>query len=150
MDLRLARTLLDVSIVSVALPARWPSWQRAVAGVERLDHGPLRGRLGVPLDHPAAARPGHLRPSLDITSTVRQLKPGACIRWTGPAVAEGLHIDGVHVWTFTPAPGGVLVRTEETHSGPQVDAHVPAAAAILRQGLEAWLGDLKAAAEDCD
>lgn len=60
-----------------------------------------------------------------------QLKPGG----GGPPVGEG---------------GGVLVRTEEIHSGPQVDADAPAATAILRQGLDAWLGDLKTAAEHCD
>lgn len=42
----------------------------------------------------------------------------------------------MHVWNFTELPGGVLVRTEETHTGPQVDANVPAATGILRQGLE--------------
>ncbi len=71
----------------------------------------------------------------------------SCIRWTGPATGEGLHIDGVHVWNFTQTPGGVRVSTEETHTGPQVDADVPTATAMLRQGLEAWLGDLKATAE---
>ncbi|MDX5573724.1 hypothetical protein PV779_27570, partial [Streptomyces sp. ID01-9D] len=80
-------------------------------------------------------------------STVEQLKRGSCIRWTGPAVGEGLHIDGVHVWTFTRVRGGVLVRTEETHTGEQVDANVPYATAILKQGLEAWLAELKTAAE---
>ncbi|MCA1275404.1 polyketide cyclase /reductase, partial [Streptomyces sp. 7G] len=85
--------------------------------------------------------------SLDITSTVRQVERGSCIRWTGPAVGEGLHIDGVHVWSFQKVRGGVLVRTEETHTGEQVEANVPYATDILKQGLEAWLGELKAAAE---
>lgn len=110
---------------------------------------------------PAAARPGSAfrwttpippnpvtpATSLDITSTVQQLKHGSCIRWTGPAVGEGLHIDGVHVWSFEKVRGGVLVRTEETHTGEQVDANVPFATGILQQGLDAWLVDLKAAAE---
>ncbi|MBD0689504.1 polyketide cyclase /reductase [Streptomyces sp. CBMA123] len=127
--------------------ARWPSWQSAVASAERLDHGPLRPGSAFHWTTPLPPNPATTAPSLDITSTVQQLKPGSCIRWTGPATAEGLHIDGVHVWTFTPVRGGVLVRTEETHTGPQVDADVPAATAILRQGLDAWLHDLKAAAE---
>lgn len=45
--------------------------------------------------------------SLEITSTVRQLKHGACIRWTGVAIGEGLRIDGIHVWNFTKVEGGV-------------------------------------------
>ncbi|MFE3504548.1 SRPBCC family protein [Kitasatospora sp. NPDC059160] len=126
--------------------ARWPSWQHAVSGAERLDRGPLRAGSAFHWTTPLPPNPATTAPALDITSTVRQLRPGACIRWTGPAVAEGLHIDGVHVWTFTPVRGGVLVRTEETHTGPQVDADVPAATAILRQGLDAWLGDLANAA----
>ncbi|MFD9688210.1 SRPBCC family protein [Kitasatospora sp. NPDC059146] len=128
--------------------ARWPSWQHAVSGAERLDRGPLRAGSAFHWTTPLPPNPATTAPALDITSTVRQLRPGACIRWTGPAVAEGLHIDGVHVWTFTPVRGGVLVRTEETHTGPQVDADVPAATAILRQGLDAWLGDLANAAVD--
>ncbi|WP_030230992.1 SRPBCC family protein [Streptomyces sp. NRRL S-350] len=125
----------------------WPSWQAPVATAERLDPGPLRKGSAFHWTTPLPPNPATAAPSLDITSTVRQLRPGSCIRWTGPAVAEGLHIDGVHVWNFTEVDGGVLVRTEETHTGPQVDANVPAATAILRQGLEGWLHDLKTAAE---
>ncbi|WP_218009723.1 hypothetical protein [Actinomadura kijaniata] len=51
------------------------------------------------------------------------------------------------MWTFTKVRDGVLVRTEETHTGPQVDADVPLAAEILGRGLKAWPSDLKAAAE---
>lgn len=39
------------------------------------------------------------------------------------------------------------IRTEETHTGEQVEGDVPYATEILRQGLEAWLGELKTAAE---
>ncbi|MFE6052771.1 SRPBCC family protein [Kitasatospora sp. NPDC056446] len=130
--------------------ARWPSWQTPVATAERLDHGPLRRGSAFHWTTPLPPSPATTATTLDITSTVRQLRPGSCIRWTGPADAEGLHIDGVHVWNFTPVDGGVLVRTEETHTGPQVDAAVPAATEILRQGLEGWLHDLKAAAESRD
>ncbi|MFE9795509.1 SRPBCC family protein [Streptomyces goshikiensis] len=125
---------------------RWPSWQAPVTTAERLDHGPLhrgsafRWTTPVPPNPTPATR-------LDITSTVEQLRHHSCVRWTGPATGEGLHIDGVHVWNFTEVPGGVRVSTEETHTGPQVDADVPTATAILRQGLEAWLGDLKTTAE---
>ncbi|MEU9040663.1 MULTISPECIES: SRPBCC family protein [unclassified Kitasatospora] len=127
--------------------AGWPSWQTAVQSTARLDHGPLHRGSVFRWTTPLPPNPATTATGLDITSTVRQLRPGSCIRWTGPAVANGLHIDGVHVWNFTQVDGGVLVRTEETHTGPQVDANVPAATEILRQGLEGWLHDLKTTAE---
>ncbi|MFE0105322.1 SRPBCC family protein [Streptomyces sp. NPDC059009] len=126
---------------------RWPSWQAPVTSVDRLDGGPFRKGSAFHWTTPLPPNPATPATRLDITSTVQQLKHHSCIRWTGPAVAEGLRIDGVHVWTFTKVKGGVLVRTEETHRGPQVDANVPYATDVLRQGLEAWLGDLKTAAE---
>ncbi|MYX15723.1 polyketide cyclase /reductase [Streptomyces sp. SID8374] len=126
---------------------RWPAWQAHVTGVGRLDHGPFRPGSAFRWTTPIPPNPATPATSLDITSTVKQLKPDSCIRWTGPAVGEGLHIDGVHVWSFTKVRGGVLVRTEETHTGEQVDANVPFATEILQQGLDAWLVDLKTAAE---
>ncbi|MFF7457252.1 SRPBCC family protein [Kitasatospora sp. NPDC008115] len=125
---------------------RWPSWQGPVTSAERLDHG--RFRVGSAFHWTTPVPPGTGIPatSLDITSTVRQVKQGSCIRWTGPADGEGVHIDGVHVWNFSRVKGGVKVSTEETHTGPQVDANVPMATAILQAGLEGWLADLKAAA----
>ncbi|MGY0019976.1 SRPBCC family protein [Streptomyces sp. YJ-C3] len=126
---------------------RWPSWQPHVERAHRVDHGPFREGSAFRWTTPVPPNPATPATSLDITSTVEQLEHGSCIRWTGPAVGEGLHIDGVHVWNFTEVRGGVLVRTEETHAGPQVDADVPAATKILGDGLEAWLSDLKTAAE---
>ncbi|MFD4589379.1 SRPBCC family protein [Streptomyces rubiginosohelvolus] len=126
---------------------RWPSWQTHVTSMDRLDHGPFRPGAAFRWTTPVPPNPATPATSLDITSTVRQVERGSCIRWTGPAVGEGLHIDGVHVWSFQKVRGGVLVRTEETHTGEQVEANVPYATEILKQGLEAWLGELKAAAE---
>ncbi|MFE1907765.1 SRPBCC family protein [Streptomyces gardneri] len=126
---------------------RWPSWQAPVESVERLGRGPLRRGSAFRWTMPIPPIPSIPATSLDVTSTVRQIKHHACIRWTGPAIGEGLRIDGVHVWNFTPVKGGVRVSTEETHTGPQVDADVPTANMLLREGLEAWLRDLKAAAE---
>ncbi|ALU95484.1 MULTISPECIES: SRPBCC family protein [Streptomyces] len=126
---------------------RWPSWQTHVTSMDRLDHGPFRPGAAFRWTTPVPPNPATPATSLDITSTVRQVERGSCIRWTGPAVGEGLHIDGVHVWSFQKVRGGVLVRTEETHTGEQVEANVPYATEILEQGLEAWLGELKAAAE---
>ncbi|WP_275461115.1 SRPBCC family protein [Streptomyces noursei] len=127
--------------------ARWPSWQASVATAERLDRGPFRSGSAFRWTMPVPPNPSTPATRLEITSTVEQLKRNSCIRWTGPAIGEGLRIDGVHVWNFTQVKGGVRVSTEETHTGAQVDADVPAATAILRQGLDAWLRELKAAAE---
>ncbi|MFE2107471.1 SRPBCC family protein [Kitasatospora sp. NPDC059463] len=127
---------------------RWPSWQQPVTGAERLDHGRFRAGSAFRWTTPVPPGTGIPATALDITSTVRQVEQGACIRWTGPAVGEGVHIDGVHVWRFAAVKGGgVKVSTEETHTGPQVDADVPVATAILKAGLDGWLTALKAAAE---
>ncbi|SFQ70900.1 SRPBCC family protein [Amycolatopsis rubida] len=117
----------------------WTSWQKPAAPmtVRRLDPGPLRkhsrfqATVRVPSAPPA---------TVVISSTVQQLQRGKCLRWTGPADSAGYHIDGVHVWTFSPVRGGVLVRTEESHRGPQADP-------TSDMGLETWLADLKTAAE---
>ncbi|WP_327682397.1 SRPBCC family protein [Kitasatospora sp. NBC_00458] len=127
---------------------RWPAWQAPVRTVERLDRGPLRKGSAFRWTTPLPPNPATPATGLEITSTVRQVENGSCLRWTGPAEAEGLRIDGVHVWRFTAIRGGgVRVTTEETHGGPQVEANVPFATEVLRQGLESWLLDLKAAAE---
>lgn len=124
----------------------------AVLAGGRHDHETPRPRpvpqgFGIPLDDTRTPNPSTPATSLAITSTVEQLKHHSCIRWTGPAVGEGLRIDGVHVWNFTRVKGGVRVSTEETHTGAEVEADVPTATKLLRQGLEAWLRDLKTAAE---
>jgi uncharacterized membrane protein len=127
---------------------RWPAWQAPVLFMKRLDHGPLRKGSRFQWATPAPATSTTPETTLHITSTVRQLDRDSCIRWTGPAVGEGLRIDeGVHVWTFTQVRGSVRVRTEETWTGAQVEADVPTATALLGGGLEQWLGDLKATAE---
>lgn len=117
----------------------WPSWQKPAAPmtVERLDPGPLRRhsrfRATIHLPSPPSA-------TVVITSDVRQLRHRRCIRWTGPADGPGYHVDGIHVWNFTETRAGVLVRTEETHTGPQADENSD-------MGLDTWLKDLKTAAE---
>ncbi|GAA1958151.1 SRPBCC family protein [Amycolatopsis minnesotensis] len=120
----------------------WPDWQKPAAPmtVRRLDTGPLRehSRFQATVHVP----PGPSTPpgTVVIASTVQQLRHGKCIRWAGPADGTGYHIDGVHVWTFVEVPGGVLVRTEESHRGRQADPRSD-------MGLEAWLSDLRTAAE---
>lgn len=127
---------------------RWPSWQEPVLSNERLDRGPLRKNSRFRWTTPAPPTATTPATTLSITSTVHQIQRGECLRWSGPAVGEGLSIDnGVHVWTFTEVEGGVLVRTEENWAGAQVEADVPTATKFLGWGLEAWLKDLKTTAE---
>jgi uncharacterized membrane protein len=121
---------------------RWPTWHAPVITNERLDRGPLRRGSQFRWTTPA---PGT---TFTITSTVTHLRDRTCIRWSGPAVGEGLGIDeGIHVWQFTRARGGVRVQTEETWAGEQVEADVEFAVEALGDGLERWLSDLKATAE---
>ncbi|BCL29530.1 SRPBCC family protein [Streptomyces aurantiacus] len=127
---------------------QWPSWQDAVLTSERLDSGPLRTGSSFTWTTPVPATPSTPATTLEITSTVQNLQRNHCVRWTGPADGEGIHIDeGTHVWTFTKVKGGVLVRTEETWTGAQAEADVPASTEALGAGLEIWLKDLKATAE---
>ncbi|MFE9724216.1 SRPBCC family protein [Streptomyces sp. NPDC005794] len=130
---------------------RWPSWQAPVLSAKRLDPGPLRKGSQFLWTTPAPATPTTPDTTLNITSTVRQLDRDSCIRWSGPAVGDGLRIDeGVHVWTFAEVTGGVRVQTEETWTGAQVEADVPTATAVLGAGLDQWLRELKATAEAHD
>jgi hypothetical protein len=128
--------------------ARWPSWQPAVTTAKRLDPGPLRPGSRFRWTTPVPATPTTPETTLVITSTVGQVKPDRCVRWTGPAIGDGLRIDrGVHVWTFEAAEGGVLVRTEESWTGAQIEADPATAIRYLAAGLDAWLADLKTTAE---
>ncbi|MFB9688991.1 SRPBCC family protein [Amycolatopsis plumensis] len=127
---------------------RWPAWQPSVTSAKRLDAGPLRPGSRFRWTTPAPATPTTPATTLVITSTVGQMQPGRCVRWTGPAIGDGLRIDrGVHVWTFTPVRGGVLVRTEESWTGAQLEADPATALRYLAAGLDAWLADLKTTAE---
>jgi len=126
----------------------WPSWQPSVATVKRLDAGPLQDGSQFQWETPVPATTLSPATTLTIVSTVLDMQPQSCIRWSGPANGKGLRIDnGVHVWTFSEVEGGVLVTTEETWTGAQVEADVGFSSAVLGAGLDAWLRDLKAAAE---
>lgn len=127
---------------------RWPSWQPPVTTAERLDPGRLKKGSRFRWTTPAPATPTTPATTLAITSTVQELRRHDCVLWSGPAIGDGLRIDeGVHLWTFTKVRGGVHVHTEETWTGPQVEADVPTATAALGAGLETWLHDLKTTAE---
>ncbi|MFI9175617.1 SRPBCC family protein [Streptomyces lincolnensis] len=127
---------------------RWPTWQPPVLTADRLDPGPLHKGSRFLWTTPAPATPTTPATTLAITSTVRQLHNHHCILWSGPATGKGLHIDeGVHLWTFKKVSNGIHVHTEETWTGAQVESDIPTATQALGTGLEAWLRDLKRAAE---
>jgi hypothetical protein len=126
----------------------WPSWQAPVTSAQRLDHGPLRDGSRFRWTTPAPPTPTTPATTLVITSTVQQLDRTRCVRWSGPAIGEGLRIDeGVHVWNLVPVRGGVVVRTEESWTGEQIEADPATAIQYLAPGLDAWLADLKTTAE---
>ncbi|GAA2978173.1 SRPBCC family protein [Actinokineospora diospyrosa] len=126
----------------------WPTWQPAVTTMKRLDPGPLRPGSRFRWTTPAPPTPTTPATTLVITSTVHQLKPHHCVRWSGPAIGQGLRIDqGIHVWTFTPVQGGVVVQTEESWTGAQIEADPATAIKYLAPGLDLWLADLKTTAE---
>ncbi|MEU8154522.1 SRPBCC family protein [Micromonospora sp. NPDC048986] len=127
---------------------RWPSWQEPVLSSKRLDRGPLRPGSSFRWTTPVRETALNPATTLVVTSTVRQLQHHKCVRWSGPAVGAGLTIDeGIHVWTFTEVDGRVLVRTEETWRGEQVEQAVEFSTAALGTGLETWLTELKTRAE---
>ena len=128
--------------------AAWPQWQRAVSTMEPLTPGRLRPGSQFRWTTPAPATASTPATTLVVTSTVQDVRPGQCIRWMGPAIGDGLRIDrGTHVWNFIEVPGGVIVRTEESWTGEQIEADPATAIRYLAPGLDEWLADLKARAE---
>jgi len=109
----------------------WPSWQPDVDGA--VAEGPLEA--GSVFRWQTAG--------LDITSTVEEIDAPRRIVWGGPA--QG--IVAVHVWTFEPQDDAVLVRTAESWEGDPVTAQAETLQGALDASLEAWLGNLKRAAE---
>lgn len=126
----------------------WPAWQSAVSGMRKLDPGPLRPGSRFRWTTPAPATASTPATTLVVTSTVRNVARDRCVRWMGPAIGQGLRIDrGTHVWNFTPVGGGVVVRTEESWTGQQIESDPATAIKYLAPGLDLWLADLKKAAE---
>ncbi|MFE9914561.1 SRPBCC family protein [Micromonospora sp. NPDC005553] len=130
----------------------WPSWQKPVLSSKRLDRGPLRPGSSFRWTTPVPETALNPATTLVVTSTVRQLQHQRCLRWDGPAIGAGLRIDeGVHVWTFTEIDGRVLVRTEETWRGEQVEQDAEFSTVALGEGLKTWLTELKTRAErECE
>ncbi|WP_433237219.1 SRPBCC family protein [Streptosporangium sp. CA-135522] len=126
----------------------WPSWQAPVTSMKRLDPGPLRKGSRFRWTTPAPATPATPATTLVITSSVQQVKHNQCIRWSGPAIGKGLRIDqGIHLWNFIKVKGGVIVRTEESWTGDQIESDPATSIKYLAPGLDVWLADLKTAAE---
>ncbi|WP_055586242.1 SRPBCC family protein [Streptacidiphilus griseoplanus] len=107
----------------------WPTWQPNVTSLVK--------------ETPGALRSGSVfrwaTEGLDITSTVKTVEHDKCLAWGGPA--QG--INAIHVWTFTPVKGGVLVRTEESWTGAPVVANTAVLQAALDNSLQNWVNNLK-------
>ncbi|MFE1345657.1 SRPBCC family protein [Streptomyces sp. NPDC058757] len=112
----------------------WPAWQPAVSSVVKKTNGALR---------PGSSWVWSTEGLENITSTVEQIEHGRRIVWGGPAAG----ITAVHVWTFEPTEGGVIVRTEESWTGEPVDAHTEYLQEALGASLDHWLDNLKHRAE---
>jgi uncharacterized protein YndB with AHSA1/START domain len=80
---------------------------------------------------------------LAIDSTIRAVEPEHRTLWGGPAAG----IEGRHVWTFTREGDGTHVVTEESWSGPPVDADPEQARTMLAASIRVWLESLAAAAQ---
>jgi hypothetical protein len=72
---------------------------------------------------------------MHIDSSVHHVEPMRHTLWGGPS--QG--ILGLHSWTFTPETGGVTVSTEESWSGPPVEANPAELQLALDGSLASWL-----------
>ena len=109
----------------------WPAWQPDITSAS------LDGALE------PGARFGWSTAGLEITSTVYAVDEPSRTLWGGPANG----IDGVHEWMFRETPTGVHVTTNESWSGPPVEADATTLQSQLDASLMAWLRHLRAAAE---
>ncbi|MDQ0890665.1 uncharacterized protein YndB with AHSA1/START domain [Paenibacillus sp. V4I9] len=110
---------------------QWPTWQKNVSQAR------LSGPIAVGSTFQWETH------GLPIVSTIREVDPMRRIVWGGPA----LGIEGIHVWTITPTPKGVVMHTTESWDGPPVAADPDGMRAALTSSLDAWLADLKTTAE---
>ena len=109
----------------------WTGWRKDVS-VARLD-GPFT--TGAVFNWETGG--------LAIDSTIHAVDPERRTVWGGPAAG----IEGLHVWTFTHDGGGTHVTTEESWSGPPVDADPERARTMLAASIKVWLDSLAAAAQ---
>ena len=110
----------------------WPTWQHAIT----------TAHLNGPFAPGATFRWSTY--GLDIGSTVYEVEPMARTLWGGPSGG----IVGIHQWTLTPLDSGVLVATEESWSGDEVEAAITQLQPALDNSLTAWLTQLADAARE--
>jgi len=130
----------------------WDQWQDAILTIERLDPGALSASSQFRWTTPVPKSQLSPADTLTITSSVKQLDPGKCVIWEGPAIGKAITIDrGVHLWTFTETGAATHVHTEESWDAAFLDSlkgpDYDAAAAMLGGGLDLWLQALKTKVE---
>lgn len=130
----------------------WSKWQDAILTIERLDAGALSATSRFRWTTPVPKSQFSAADTLTITSSVKQLDPGKCVIWEGPAIGKAITIDrGVHLWTFTESGGTTRVHTEESWDAAFLDAlkgpDHDAVADLLGGGLDLWLNALKTKVE---
>jgi uncharacterized protein YndB with AHSA1/START domain len=130
----------------------WDQWQDAIQTIERLDPGAFSASSQFRWTTPVPKSQFSPADTLTITSSVKQLDPGKCVIWQGPATGKAITIDlGVHLWTFTETTGATHVHTEESWDAAFLDSlkgpDHDAVAAMLGGGLDLWLQALKTRVE---
>ncbi len=109
----------------------WPSWNPEIKSA----------RLGGPLAPGSTFRwragPG------EITSTLREVRPGELIEWTGRTFG----VTAIHVWRIRPDGDGSVVTTEESWDGLPARLFRRPSQRRLDAALESGLHLLKAEAE---
>ncbi|MEV0620616.1 SRPBCC family protein [Nonomuraea sp. NPDC050404] len=130
----------------------WDKWQDAVLTVKRLDSGDFASDSRFRWTTPVPKSQFAPADTLKITSSVKQLEPGKCVLWDGPAIGKAITIEkGTHLWMFTETDGKTLVHTEESWDAALLDAlkgpDHDAVAAMLGGGLDVWLKALKTEVE---
>lgn len=95
---------------------QWPTWQKDITQVR------LSGPIAIGSTFWWETH------GLQIVSTILEVEPMKRIVWGGPAHG----IEGVHVWSITPTPKGVIVHTAESWDGPPVAADPDGMALHLR------------------
>lgn len=130
----------------------WDQWQGAILTIERLDPGAFSASSQFRWTTPVPESQFSPADTLTITSSVKQMDPGKCVIWEGPAKGKAITIDrGVHLWTFTETGGATHVHTEESWDAAFLDSlkgpDHDAVAAMLGGGLDMWLQALKTRVE---
>lgn len=110
----------------------WPAWQNEITAAH----------LDKPFQQGASFE--WTSYGFTVVSTIYAVTEGSRVLWGGTSGG----ITGVHEWMFAPTADGVRATTEESFAGDPVEADIAGMASALDSSLSAWLGHLKAAAED--